>query len=65
MKNLLAPILERANITYRMRKLRSLIEEAEQAPPSIERDNYLDTLKYELDVLRHHYVFLIVSNKKK
>lgn len=61
----LAPILERANITYRMRTLRNLIEELEQHPETVERNLQLDALRYELDTLRHHFVFLIIENPSK
>lgn len=60
--NSLAPILERANITYRMRHLRTLIVELETDPPSVERDAHLDALRYELDTLRHQFVFLIITD---
>lgn len=61
----LAPILERANITYQMRTLRKLISELEQEPKSLARDIQLDALQYELDTLVHHFVFLIVENIPK
>jgi len=61
----LAPILERANITYRMRALRELISELEQEPKSLARDIQLDALRYELDTLVHQFVFLIVENIPK
>lgn len=61
----LAPILERVNITYRMRTLRKLISELEQEPKSLARGIQLDALQYELDTLVHHFVFLIVENIPK
>lgn len=61
----LAPILERANITYRMRHLRALTKELESEPQSPERDNLLDTLRYELDTLRHQFIFLVISDIPK
>lgn len=61
----LAPILERANITYRMRALHELISELEQEPKSLASDIQLDALRYELDTLVHQFVFLIVENIPK
>lgn len=58
----LAPILERANITYRLRFLREIIGELEKEPQSLARDIQLDTLRYELDTLLHQFIFLIEEN---
>ena len=61
----LAPILERANITYRMRHLRALIKELESEPRSPKRDSLLDVLRYELDTLHHQFIFLVISDIPK
>ena len=61
----LAPLLERANITYRMRHLRQLIKDLESDPPSLDRDILLASLRYELDTLIHQFIFLIISDTPK
>ena len=61
----LAPIMERANITYRMRAIRELILSFETHPSSIERDVQLEALKYELDTLKHQFIFLLIENVPK